>query len=35
MAVSWEKKALEIDPENGFYKKQLKKFEEALQGINK
>lgn len=34
-AILWEKKALEIDPENGFYKKQLKKFEEALKGINK
>jgi uncharacterized Ntn-hydrolase superfamily protein len=30
-AILWERKALKIDPENGFYKKQLKKFEEALQ----
>jgi uncharacterized Ntn-hydrolase superfamily protein len=29
-AVLWEKKALANDPENGFFKKQLKKFEEAL-----
>jgi uncharacterized Ntn-hydrolase superfamily protein len=34
-AILWEKKALEIDPENKFYKKQLKKFEEALKGMIK
>jgi uncharacterized Ntn-hydrolase superfamily protein len=33
-AISWEKKALEIDPKNEFYKKQLKKFEEALKSMN-
>ncbi len=29
-AVSWEKEALKKEPENKFYKAQLKKFEEAL-----
>jgi tetratricopeptide (TPR) repeat protein len=30
MAVYWEKKALEKEPENEFFKKQLKKFMRAL-----
>ena len=29
-AVDWENKALEIEPENAFFKKQLEKFEKAL-----
>jgi tetratricopeptide (TPR) repeat protein len=29
-AVEWETRALEIDPENDFFQKQLKKFQEAL-----
>lgn len=29
-AVDWENKALSIEPENAFFKKQLEKFEEAL-----
>ena len=28
-AVEWEKRALEIDPENEFFQKQLRKFEDA------
>ena len=34
-AIFWENKALEIESDNGFYKKQLEKFKEALQGVNK
>lgn len=30
MAVYWEEKALEKEPDNEFFKKQLKKFKEAL-----
>lgn len=29
-AVEWETRALEIDPENEFFQKQMKKFQEAL-----
>jgi tetratricopeptide (TPR) repeat protein len=28
-ALDWETRALEIDPENDFFQKQLKKFQEA------
>jgi len=34
-AVYWEKKALEIEPDNGFFKKQLSKFQKALKNIEK
>jgi|Deesub1362A_J573_1020465.scaffolds.fasta_scaffold00163_8 uncharacterized Ntn-hydrolase superfamily protein len=34
-AVYWEKKALEKEPDNEFFKKQLRKFKEALKRIKK
>lgn len=34
-AVYWEKKALEIEPDNEFFNTQFKKFEEALKTIKK
>jgi uncharacterized Ntn-hydrolase superfamily protein len=33
-AVIWEKKALELDPENAFYISQLQKFEEAAAALD-